>query len=340
MKNLMIRFGIGTSERDCPVFDGLYNFCQISAGSSIAAAVNLNKEESDICINWAGGLHHAKKDRASGFCYVNDIVLAILELLKFHQRVLYIDIDVHHGDGVEEAFFSSNRVMTVSFHQHGTDFFPGTGGIDDIGIGKGQYYKLNVPLKRGMDDESYIKLFIPIMNKVMEVYCPSVIVLQCGADSLAGDRLGDFNLTIKGHGQCVEFIRNFNIPLLLLGGGGYTPRNVSRCWTYETSIALKAEISNDLPYNDFFEYFQSDLKLHFEPDATKENENTPESCWNLVKQSIEKLRNIQAVPSVPIQERIDFINVAGEDKNNNFEARESQDEKDKRLVPANEFFDE
>lgn len=113
---------------DCPVFDGLYEFCQLSAGGSVAAAVKLNKQSSDICINWGGGLHHAKKSEASGFCYVNDIVLGILELLKYHQRVLYIDIDVHHGDGVEEAFYTTDRVMTVSFHKYG-EYFPGTGDL-------------------------------------------------------------------------------------------------------------------------------------------------------------------------------------------------------------------
>jgi histone deacetylase 1/2 len=95
---------------------------------------------------------------ASGFCYVNDIVLAILELLKYHNRVLYIDIDVHHGDGVEEAFYCTNRVMTVSFHQYG-DFFPGTGDVKDIGHGDGKYYSLNVPLNAGIDDETYFHLF-------------------------------------------------------------------------------------------------------------------------------------------------------------------------------------
>ena len=95
---------------------------------------------------------------ASGFCYVNDIVLGILELLKYHNRVLYIDIDVHHGDGVEEAFYTTNRVMTVSFHKYG-DFFPGTGDIKDIGYNEGLYYAVNVPLNSGIDDDSFYVLF-------------------------------------------------------------------------------------------------------------------------------------------------------------------------------------
>jgi len=147
----MQRFNVG---EDCPVFDGLYEFCQLSGGGSVASAVKLNKQAADIAINWAGGLHHAKKSEASGFCYVNDIVLAILELLKYHQRVLYIDIDIHHGDGVEEAFYTTDRVMTVSFHKYG-EYFPGTGDLRDIGAGKGKYYAVNFPLRDGIDDDSY-----------------------------------------------------------------------------------------------------------------------------------------------------------------------------------------
>ena len=122
-------FGIGD---DCPIFDGLYEYCQTYTGGSLSGAARLNQGCADIVANWAGGLHHAKKNEAEGFCYINDIVLAILELLKVHARVLYVDIDIHHGDGVEEAFYTTNRVMTLSFHQS-NGFFPRTGFVDDHG---------------------------------------------------------------------------------------------------------------------------------------------------------------------------------------------------------------
>jgi histone deacetylase 1/2 len=157
------QYNIG--QLDCPVFNGMLTFSQISSGGSIDGARLLNNNESDISINWGGGLHHAKKIEASGFCYVNDIVLGTLELLKFHNRVLYIDIDVHHGDGVEEAFYLTNRVMTLSFHRFG-DFFPGTGSITDVGEDEGKYYAMNVPLKKGIDDESYIKVFKKVRIRV------------------------------------------------------------------------------------------------------------------------------------------------------------------------------
>jgi histone deacetylase 1/2 len=220
------RFNVG---EDCPVFDGLYELCQIYTSASIGGAAKLNDNEADIAINWAGGLHHAKKTEASGFCYVNDCVIAILELLKVHQRVLYIDIDIHHGDGVEEAFYTSNRVMTASFHKFG-EYFPGTGDVKDKGHDKGLNYAINCPLHDGMDDESYQSVFRPIIGKIMERFQPGAVVLQCGADSLSGDRLGCFNMSFRGHSDCVSFLRSFNVPLLVLGGGGYTLRNVPRCW--------------------------------------------------------------------------------------------------------------
>merc|ERR1719481_1644373 len=160
----------------CPIFDGLFEFCQISSGGSVGGAFKLNNRTSDICINWSGGLHHAKKAEASGFCFVNDIVIAINELLRHYPRVLYIDIDIHHGDGVQEAFYLSDRVMTLSFHKYGQNFFPGTGDLFEIGSGPGRYYSVNVPLREGIDDDSYLSVFKPVISSVVQYYQPSVIV--------------------------------------------------------------------------------------------------------------------------------------------------------------------
>lgn len=259
-------------------------------------AIKLNHGLTDIAVNWSGGLHHAKKMEASGFCYINDIVLAILELLKYNPRVLYIDIDVHHGDGVEEAFYTTDRVMTVSFHKHG-DFFPGTGDIKDVGQKTGKYYSVNVPLQEGIDDASYESVFKPVIDKVMEMYRPTAIVLQCGADSLTGDRLGCFNLTLHGHAKCVEHVKSFNVPTLVLGGGGYTVRNVARCWTYETSVLLGVNIPNELPYNDFYEYYAPDFQLHLTA-ANMENANKRDTLDNITTRILQNLKNLQGAPSV------------------------------------------
>jgi len=334
---LLQRFNVG---EDCPVFDGLYEFCQLSCGGSVASAVKLNKQAAEIAVNWAGGLHHAKKSEASGFCYVNDIVLAILELLKYHQRVLYIDIDIHHGDGVEEAFYTTDRVMTVSFHKYG-EYFPGTGDLRDIGAGRGKYYSLNFPLRDGIDDMSYEGIFVPVMSRVMELYQPSAIVLQCGADSLSGDRLGCFNLTLKGHAKCVEFMKRYNLPLMLLGGGGYTIRNVARCWTYETAVALEQDIPNELPYNDYFEYFGPDFKLHIAP-SNMSNQNTTEYMDKIRSRLLENLRMLPHAPGVQMAD----IPEDSVDLNKDKEEDDSNEEKDKRVTmkmmdkriePENEF---
>merc|ERR1719348_1507812 len=329
-------YSVGT---DCPLFPGLWDFCCRYTGASLAATARINSGDCQVAINWSGGLHHAKKSEASGFCYVNDIVLAILELLKYHQRVLYIDIDIHHGDGVEEAFYTTDRVMTVSFHKYG-EYFPGTGDLRDIGAGRGKYYSLNFPLRDGIDDSSYENIFVPVMSRVMELYQPSAIVLQCGADSLSGDRLGCFNLTLKGHAKCVEFMKRYNLPLMLLGGGGYTIRNVARCWTFETSVALEQDIPNELPYNDYFEYFGPDFKLHIAP-SNMANQNTSEYVDKIRSRLLENLRMLPHAPGVQMADiPEDGVDINKDDEKEDIEdkdKRSSMKLMDKRIEPDNEF---
>ncbi|RHZ55496.1 histone deacetylase RPD3 [Aspergillus thermomutatus] len=287
------RYNVGD---DCPVFDGLFEFCGISAGGSMEGAARLNRNKCDIAVNWAGGLHHAKKSEASGFCYVNDIVLGILELLRFKQRVLYVDIDVHHGDGVEEAFYTTDRVMTVSFHKYG-EYFPGTGELRDIGVGQGKHYAVNFPLRDGIDDISYKSIFEPVIRSVMEWYRPEAVVLQCGGDSLSGDRLGCFNLSMRGHANCVNFVKSFNLPTMILGGGGYTMRNVARTWAFETGILLGESLGPQLPYNDYYEYFAPDYELDVRP-SNMDNANTKDYLDKIRAQVVENLKRTAFAPSV------------------------------------------
>ncbi|KZS98740.1 hypothetical protein SISNIDRAFT_403611 [Sistotremastrum niveocremeum HHB9708] len=288
---------------DCPIFSEMYDFCRMYTGASLAGARKLCAGTTDIAINWSGGLHHAKRGEASGFCYVNDIVLAILELLRYHPRVLYIDIDIHHGDGVELAFWNSNRVMTVSFHKYTGDFFPGTGKLDDNGgNGIGKHFCLNVPLNDGIDDESYVTIFKTVIEDTVSSFRPTAIVLQCGADSLGCDRLGAFNLSIAAHGECVDFVQKFNVPLLILGGGGYTIHNVSRCWTYETSILVGCDVPNELPRTPYDAYFAPDFKLHAPIVGKVDNLNTPAQLQKITTSIRTKLRYLQGAPSVAMQE--------------------------------------
>ncbi|KAF2186645.1 histone deacetylase 3 [Zopfia rhizophila CBS 207.26] len=314
-----LSFGFGGESNDCPVFDGLWNYVSLYSGASMHAAHNLINHQSNIAINWSGGLHHAKKNQASGFCYVNDIVLAIQHLLTVNQRVLYIDIDVHHGDGVEQAFESTDRVFTLSYHKYGYDkngypFFPGTGNITEMGptdpSNRGKGHSLNIPLEDGIDDEQYKWLFKTITGAVVDKYQPNSIVLQCGADSLGGDRLGKFNLNIKAHGFCVETVKNYEKPLLLIGGGGYTPRNVARTWCHETAVCVGAELHNNLPTHlPYIQAFQGEENgggiLYPDLHNTKrhDNVNSQAKLQKLVTHALENLRYMEGAPSVVVNTR-------------------------------------
>ncbi|RSH94391.1 histone deacetylase [Saitozyma podzolica] len=337
------KFNVGD---DCPVFHDVFSFCQQYAGASLAAARKLANESTDIAINWSGGLHHAKKGEASGFCYVNDIVLAILELLRYHPRVLYIDIDIHHGDGVQEAFYLSNRVLTVSFHKYAADFFPGTGNLSEIGSDLGKYFSLNVPLQDGIDDESYISLFKAIMEPTITTFRPSSIVLQCGADSLGCDRLGTFNLSIAAHGECVRFIKSFGLPLLVLGGGGYRQSSVARCWTYETGVLAGVTLPDELPSNNYYQFFAPDYHLHPPLTGQIQNLNTRQSLERIRVTIREKLRYLNGAPSVQMQEippdlggwLADEVRTR-EEKDEDEEGAEGSENKDPEMGGRGEYFD-
>lgn len=344
MKHLIDTFNC---VEDCPIFADMYDFCRMYAGASLAAARKLCAGTTDIAINWSGGLHHAKKGEASGFCYVNDIVLAILELLRYHPRVLYIDIDIHHGDGVEFAFYHTNRVMTVSFHKYTGDFFPGTGKLDDNGAGLGKHFCLNVPLQDGIDDNMYLTIFKTVIEDTVTAFRPTAIVLQCGADSLGCDRLGAFNLSIAAHGECVNFVRKFGVPLLVVGGGGYTIKNVSRCWTYETSVLVGAAIPDELPvtiYDSFFR--ESQWKLHPPLTGKVENQNTVASLQRITTGIRNKLRYLQGAPSVALQEIPPDLAGWLEDESRTREEKIEEkstafagESREDRSIHRNEFFD-
>ena len=153
----------------------------------------------------------------------------------------------------------------MSFHEFEEDFFPGTGALDSIGEGIGKYFSVNVPLKRGITDMAYLELFKKVMDRCMGSYRPDAVVIQCGADSLSKDRLGHLNLSIEGHGEAIKHMFTYGTPIVMLGGGGYTIENVSRCWLYETGLAIGANIDNKIPESDpFYSSYQNDqYRIHF-----------------------------------------------------------------------------
>eukprot|EP00808_Paulinella_micropora_P023883 g53951.t1 len=304
-KGMIEEFGLCD---DCPLFRGVFLYVRAVAGSTLVAAEKL-LQGAPVAMNWAGGRHHAKYAKASGFCYVNDIVLGILYLLANKHRVtdqsvarvLYVDVDVHHGDGVEEAFESSREVFTLSFHHFNCKggFFPGTGSLKSLGSGPGKFHSLNIPLREGITDESFVNVFRAVFKAVCSRFQPSIIVMQCGCDSLAFDRLGKFNLTTRGLASCVSLALSTQIPLLLLGGGGYLPSAVARAWVVLTALAAEVKLDNNVPEFEKYPLFSPDFELHTQSNPARRDQNSPEYLKALMQKVtliIARIPQYQALP--------------------------------------------
>jgi len=239
-----LNMGIGTS--DCPVFEGLYDYAALVAGGTITAAKLILSGDADAAFNPSGGFHHAGPERASGFCYINDVALACIVLAEAGKKVLYLDVDVHHGDGVAYAFYDRSDVMTISFHQNPRTLFPGTGFEDEIGTGKGKGYCVNVPLPIGTYDRVYMKAFEALAPPLIEAFNPDVIVFELGADALAGDPLAHLYLTNNVYADIIDSLLGFNKPILATGGGGYNVENTARAWALAWSILAGADSGQDM----------------------------------------------------------------------------------------------
>ena len=229
-----LSMGIGTL--DCPVFKGLYDGAVLAAGGTLVGAKLILSGEADVTFNPSGGFHHAGPERASGFCYVNDVTLACMLLAEAGKRVLYLDVDVHHGDGVAYAFYDRADVMTISFHENPRMLFPGTGFEDEVGTGQGKGYCVNVPLPVGTYDEVYMKAFKTIALPLIGAYNPDLIVFELGADALVGDPLAHLHLTNNAYADIINHLLSFDKPILATGGGGYNIDNTVRAWALAWSV--------------------------------------------------------------------------------------------------------
>ena len=239
-----LNMGIGTL--DCPVFNGLYDYSVLACGATLTAAELILSGSADVAFNPSGGYHHAGPERAAGFCYINDVALACLVLAEQGKRVLYLDVDVHHGDGVAYAFYDRSDVMTISFHENPGTLFPGTGFEDEIGTGQGKGYCVNVPLPVGTYDEAYMKAFNAIALPLIGAYNPDVIVFELGADALAGDPLAHLYLTNNVYAEIIKHLISLDKPILATGGGGYNIDNTVRAWALAWSILAGADTEHDM----------------------------------------------------------------------------------------------
>ena len=224
----MIYMGLGTG--DCPVFEGMYEYGALAAGATVMGAEKILTGAAAVAFNPSGGLHHAHPGRASGFCYINDVVLGCMRLVEAGKKVLYLDVDVHHGDGVQEAFYDRCDVMTISFHQNGRTLFPGTGFVNEIGSPDAVGYSVNVPMPPGTYDEAYFKAFEAIVPPLIAAFGPDVFVMEIGTDAMADDPLAAISLTNNVYAEIIKKLLQFNKPILATGGGGYNIENTVRAW--------------------------------------------------------------------------------------------------------------
>jgi acetoin utilization protein AcuC len=239
------RYGLGPG--DNPIWPGVYEASALACGGSILAAELVATGEVTRAFNFAGGLHHAMPDRASGFCYLNDAVLAILALRRHGLRVAYVDIDAHHGDGVQAAFYESPDVLTISTHERGDRLFPGTGAVEEIGEGPGRGYSVNLPLNPYTDDAVYLDAFEAIVPPVLRAFAPDVVVAQLGIDGHRTDPLTHLALSVDGFAEAVRRIVALAPRLVALGGGGYDLSNVARAWTAAWALMNGVTLPAELP---------------------------------------------------------------------------------------------
>lgn len=239
----MLQHGLGSAEN--PVFKGVYEFAALSATASLYAARAI-LEGAGSALNPCGGFHHAHPDRASGFCYVNDIVIAIEELRSSGKRVAYLDIDAHHGDAIQEAYYEDPSVLSISIHESGKTLFPWGGSEKEIGEGPGRGYNVNVPLEAGTDDEIFLYLFREIALDALNLFEPDVVVGQFGTDTFATDPLAHLRLTNNGYIEAIEELHAAHPRILALGGGGYNMGDVERGLTL-----LWAELAGAEPQDDY-----------------------------------------------------------------------------------------
>lgn len=243
----MLSYSIGGD--DNPVARGVLEYFLLAVGASVMGAdLLVSQPNVDLVFSPTGGLHHGGPNYASGFCYLNDVVIAIKYLLQQNRRILYFDIDAHHGDGVQFAFYDEPRVLNISLHESARTLFPWNSGFEnELGEGAGYGYNINVPLAPGTDDEIYREVFHRIVSPLARAYKPDICILAAGVDAMYTDSMSHLSLTNNIYAEVIQGTRQLAPKMLMLGAGGYNPRNIARDWTLAWTVLHNAE-----PEGDYF----------------------------------------------------------------------------------------
>ncbi len=246
-----LRYGLGTA--DTPLFPGMYEAAALPAGGTIAATDAVRRGEVQNAFNLGGGFHHAHRARASGFCIFNDLSVAIHHLLQEGvSRILYLDVDAHHGDGVQYAFYEDPRVLTISLHEDGRYLFPGTGFVEEVGEGEGEGYSVNVPLPPQTGDEAYLTALREIVPPLAEAFRPDLLLNQFGLDTYVTDPLTHLGLGTAAHQAIAQEVHALADRVcggrwVVTGGGGYEPSAVARAWALVFGEMRGAEVGEAIP---------------------------------------------------------------------------------------------
>ncbi len=232
---------------DNPPFPGMFEASTLSTGGSLVAAKLVLEGTVPIAFNAAGGLHHAARSHASGFCIFNDPAIAIAWLARQGLRVTYVDIDAHHGDGVQNAFYDSDQILTCSFHESGRYLFPGTGDVAEVGVGPGRGYSVNLPLLPYTGDDVYLASFEEVVPPLIGAFRPDILVLQLGVDAYHRDPLAHLQLSTVAYNGLVTRLLGLCPKVVCLGGGGYDLSAVARVWALEYGLMLGTEWPDPVP---------------------------------------------------------------------------------------------
>jgi acetoin utilization protein AcuC len=236
--------GLGSAE--CPIFHQLFDYVQLACGGTLVGARHILNGSAEIAFNPSGGYHHAQPAKAEGFCYVNDVVLGCMTLANAGKRVLCIDLDAHHGNGTQSAFYDRSDVFTVSFHESGETLYPWGGFETETGSGPGLGFNLNMPFPAGTDDDLYTAAFGELIPPLVKAYNPDIIVLEIGMDVLSVDPLTHLRLTNNAIADIILKIIAFDKPILAVGGGGYSPQDTARGWALAWCVLCEIEREEDL----------------------------------------------------------------------------------------------